>query len=763
MKTLFNVDPWKLVETTLHTEDMRLSESLTSIGNGYMGMRGNFEEAYSGDSHRGTYIGGVWFPDKTRVGWWKNGYPKYFGKAINAVNIIPIHLTVDGNEVDLATLPVLDFYRELDMQKGILLRRFTVKTDKGTVTVNTERFLSVATKELLLINYTVTADYNAKIKLDSFIDGNVHNEDSNYDETFWDMIEEGNNGDVSYIITRTKKNPYDVPQFTVCTAMTEQINPITNRETSSASGRVTSSYTLDVPANTAVTLTKYVVITTSRDMEESKLAKSAVSIINKAVALGYDNNKQAQIDGWADRWSKSDVIIAGDDAAQQGIRFNLFQLFSTYYGEDARLNFGPKGFTGEKYGGATYWDTEAYCLPMYLSVADQKVAKNLLLYRYNQLEGAFENARQQGLDGALYPMVTFNGLECHNEWEITFEEIHRNAAIAHAVYNYVTYTGDKQYLIDYGIDVLAGIARFWASRVHYSKVRNQYVIHGVTGPNEYENNINNNFYTNFMAKFCLSYTAQAARECADSGMDVERLENLGLTEDKLQRYEDIASNIYLGKDEATGVFLAHDGFMDKDIRSVDTLSEADRPINQNWSWDRILRSCFIKQADTLQSFYMLPDRFDKATKELNFNFYEPMTVHESSLSPCVHSILAAEIGKSEKAVEMYQRTARLDLDNINNDTEDGCHITSMAGSWLSIAHGFAGMRSYDGLSFSPFLPDCWELYEFKINYKSRKLSIKVDKENVTIKLLDGEDITINLYGKQKLLSKDDVVVALQKS
>ena len=183
-------------------------------------------------------------------------------------------------------------------------------------------------------------------------------------------------------------------------------------------------------------------------------------------------------------------------------------MFSTYYGEDPRLNIGPKGFTGEKYGGATYWDTEAFVFPVYLSVADKEVARNLLLYRYNQLEEAYYNARQLGLKGALYPMVTFNGIECHNEWEITFEEIHRNAAIAYAIYNYVNYTGDKTYLEDYGIDVLIGISRFWADRVHYHKKKDVYMIHGVTGPNEYENNVNNNWYTNTMAAWTLEYTLE---------------------------------------------------------------------------------------------------------------------------------------------------------------------------------------------------------------------------------------------------------------
>jgi maltose phosphorylase len=219
---------------------------------------------------------------------------------------------------------------------------------------------------------------------------------------------------------------------------------------------------------------------------------------------------EAQNDAWKRIWETADIVIEGDVKAQQAIRFNIFQLNQTYTGDDARLNIGPKGFTGEKYGGSTYWDTEAYCIPFYMSTKDKHVAQNLLKYRYNQLDKAIENASKLGFKNgaALYPMVTMNGEECHNEWEITFEEIHRNGAMLYAIYNYVNYTGDYQYIPQYGMEVMIGVARFWAQRATLSKAKNQYVILGVTGPNEYENNVHNNFYTNYIAQWCLSFTSE---------------------------------------------------------------------------------------------------------------------------------------------------------------------------------------------------------------------------------------------------------------
>ena len=746
MKTLFAYDPWRLVERELHREDMRLSESMTSIGNGHMGMRGNFEERYSGDCHRGTYLAGVWFPDKTRVGWWKNGYPLYFGKVINAMNIISLRVRIDREDIDLATDEVVSFTRMLDMREGVLSRDFVIRREGGTVRVSFERFVSIARPEILALRCRVTADYACKVALLPAIDADVHNEDANYEETFWlfEGEEEADTGVMS-VAVRTKENPFGTPRFAVVGAMavTPSEKPRKNK-TSTQEGYVCRKLVFDCEPGQTVGCDKFVCVTTSRDHSEEALALSAHDGAMAAQQAGYDALRREQERAWARRWEKADVVIAGDVAAQQGIRFNIFQLFSTYYGEDARLNIGPKGFTGEKYGGATYWDTEAYCLPMYTAIAGEEVAQNLLKYRWLQLDGAYHNAREQGLPGALYPMVTFTGVECHNEWEITFEEIHRNSAIAYAIYAYTQYTGERSYLDTYGIDVLLGIARFWAGRVHYCRKKDCYMIHGVTGPNEYENNVNNNWYTNRMAAWVLAYTAEQLML-----VPREKAQTLGVGAEELRRFREISEKMYLPYDEELGIFVQHDTFLDKELRPASSLSSEERPINQHWSWDKILRSCFIKQADTLQGLYFLEHLYDKETIRRNFEFYEPMTVHESSLSPCVHSILAVSIGRLDKAQELYQRTARLDLDNINNDTGDGLHITSMAGSWLSIVQGFAGMRTITGeLSFDPQLPDGWDGYAFKIVYRGRLIEVSVTRESTGLRLLSGEPLAVTLKGKK---------------
>jgi len=280
---------------------------------------------------------------------------------------------------------------------------------------------------------------------------------------------------------------------------------------------------------------------------------------------------------------------------------------------------------------------------------------------------------------------------------------------------------------------------------------------GVTGPNEYENNVNNNWYTNTIAAWTLQYTLEALAYLKQH--HAARLQAISAAarfdeQKETSRWKDIIEKMYYPADEARGIFLQQDGFLDKEIQTVSQLRPEDRPLNQKWSWDRILRSCFIKQADVLQGLYFFEDRYDIESIRRNFDFYEPMTVHESSLSPCVHVILASLLGYKQRAYDLYLRTARLDLDDYNNDTEDGCHITSMAGTWMSVVKGFGGMRIREGvLNFNPFIPEQWKSYSFRMEYRGRVIKVKVATGETTVVLESGEPIEIVLSGKTQLLQK----------
>ena len=751
-------DNWSIIEEGFDAENVKSSESLFSIGNGAMGQRANFEEHYSGATFQGSYIAGIYYPDKTKVGWWKNGYPEYFAKVLNAPNWIGIDIEINGENFDLATCSsVQNFRRELNMKEGIYYRSFEATLTNGTeIKVSVRRFLSLDVDEVGCINYEITAlNSDAKIAFKPYLDAGVHNEDANWEEKFWEPIKVKHNGNEAFVSARTFKTHFTATTFMQNSILLEGSNlsiaPVSMQETNE---KIQFCYEVAVAKGQTTTLQKIGGYTVSMNHENT--VKAAENVIAKALEIGMSQLTELQKTAWAKIWEMSDITIEGDVKAQQGIRFNIFQLNQTYLGKDSRLNIGPKGFTGEKYGGSTYWDTEAYCIPFYMATKDQQVARNLLAYRYNQLDKAIENAEKLGFKNgaALYPMVTMNGEECHNEWEITFEEIHRNGAIAFAIYNYYRFTGDYSYIPEKGLEVLIGIARFWHQRATFSSHKNKYVILGVTGPNEYENNVNNNFYTNYIAKWCIQYTLEqiekTACEYPEDYVRINRKVQLDATE--MAAMKKVADNMYFPYSEEHGVYLQQDGFLDKELITVANLDQSQRPINQKWSWDRILRSPYIKQADTLQGFYFFEDHFTREELEKHFDFYEPFTVHESSLSPCVHSIQAALLDRMEQAYTFYLRTSRLDLDDYNKEVEEGLHITSMAGTWMSIVEGFGGMRVKNNqLHFEPKIPKEWRGYSFKVNFRNAIVKVQVNHNCTDISIDGNQNVEVIVNGTPQLV------------
>lgn len=755
---------WSIIEEGFDAERVKSSESLFSIGNGAMGQRANFEEDYSGNTFQGSYIAGIYYPDKTKVGWWKNGYPEYFAKVLNAPNWIGISVEINGENLDLAKCQsVSHFKRELNMQEGIYYRSFQAILQNGiNISVKVTRFLSLDLDELGAINYEITPlNGDAKIIFKPFIDAGVHNEDANWEEKFWEPLTAQNTNNEALVTARTFKTHFETTTFMQNSIFVNGINQNLNPfHVEKSTEKVQFFYEVSVLREEIASIQKFGGYTVSLNHENTE--EAAHNCIENGLQIGYYNLIENQKQAWAKIWEMSDITITGDVKAQQGIRFNIFQLNQTYLGKDSRLNIGPKGFTGEKYGGSTYWDTEAYCIPFYMATKDQQVARNLLAYRYNQLNKAIENATKLGFKNgaALYPMVTMNGEECHNEWEITFEEIHRNGAIAFAIFNYYRFTGDYSYIPEKGLEVLIGIARFWHQRATFSTKREQYVILGVTGPNEYENNVNNNWYTNYIAKWCIDYALQQLEKVKlEYKLDFDRIQQkIQLHETEIKAMQAVADNMYFPYSKEHNVYLQQDGFLDKELITVANLDKSQRPINQKWSWDRILRSPYIKQADTLQGFYFFEDHFSKVELERHFDFYEPFTVHESSLSPCVHSIQAAVLGRMEQAYTFYLRTSRLDLDDYNKEVEEGLHITSMAGTWMSIVEGFGGMRVKKGeLYFEPKIPKEWEAYSFKINFRNQIVKVEVTQNETKFNLEGSKPIQVHVNNKKVIVEPNSLV------
>ena len=758
-------DNWSIIEEGFDKDQVKSSESLFSIGNGAMGQRANFEEHYSGPTFQGSYIAGVYYPDKTRVGWWKNGYPEYFAKVLNAPSWIGIDINVNGEQIDLYTCKkVENFRRELNMKEGWLSRSFKYTLHNGDeIKVEAKRFLSLDIDEVGAISYAITPlNSDADLVITPYIDAGITNEDSNWDDKFWNISNLEVENDRAFIEAQTMKTNFHTCTFMQSECFVNDQSAGLQPQVIKTDNKISFIYKLSVKQQETCTIHKYGGYTSGRNHNSDELIQAAQYVLNKVTGLGFDALLEKQKQAWSKIWEMADITIDGDVEAQQGIRFNIFQLNQTYLGTDATLNIGPKGFTGEKYGGSTYWDTEAYCIPFYMATKDQSVARNLLTYRYKHLEKAIENAEKLGFKNgaALFPMVTMNGEECHNEWEITFEEIHRNGAIAFAIFNYYRYTGDFSYIPEMGLEVLIGIARFWHQRATFSTDKNKYVILGVTGPNEYENNVNNNWYTNYIAQWCIKY----ASECIDKvktefSVDYSRVMNKAkLSKAEVSDWLEVANNMYFPYSEKHNVYLQQDDFLDKELITVSELDKSQRPINQKWSWDRILRSPYIKQADTLQGMYFFEDQFTTEELERHFDFYEPFTVHESSLSPCVHSIQAAKLDRMEQAYTFYLRTSRLDLDDYNHEVHEGLHITSMAGTWMSIVEGFGGMRiKNDTLTFEPKIPNQWEAYSFKVNFRNQILKVSVNQNETHFELEGDRDLQIAFNGKLVTISPNNLV------
>ena len=756
MNKYLQTDPWCIIEEGFHQNKQLASESIFSLGNGQIGQRANFEEHYSGETMLGSYIAGIYYPERAEHGNWKNGYSDTNDKIVNAPNWTVISVRLNDNRLDLADWDIKDFRRTLNMREGFLERSFEATNFKGhRIQVSVRRFLSMAETEIGAISYTVKSlNFEGRISFLPLIDGDVRNSFTNYDEPFWNVLQTKTEQDVSHLWAQTRRM-----DFHVCAGLTYSFyknNELLNVNPTKIEKEKVAGFSVgtDIRIGDTVCLNKYVAVISSLNHPREELTLRACTMARTAKKKGWNQLFEEHVKVWEEKWLQSDVIIDSDIAAQQAIRYSIFQLNQTYNGNDARLNISPKGFTGEKYSGATRWDTEAICIPFYLCTSPQNVSKNLLLYRFWHLPKAILNAEKLGFTNgaALFPVATFNGIESYNEWEMTFEEIHRNGIIAYAIYNYIRYTGDENYLADYGLRVLIAISRFWSQRVSVSTEKKKYVILGVTGPNMYENNVNNNWFTNYVAIWCLKYTIESIEKVKKSNFHAfeDLTQEIAFSSDEIFRWKDIIENMYFPENKELGIFLQQDGFLDKSLTPATDIPESQRPVMQHWSWDRILRSSLIKQADVVQGLYFFEDHFDKETIKRNFEFYEPLTVHESSLSPCTHSIVASAVGDKQKAYDLYLRTARLDLDDYNNEVADGLHITSMAGTWLAIVQGFGGMRVKDNkLHFNPQIPEKWNAFAFNILFRSNQLNIKVEKHRTIISNIKGP--AIELYLRKKLI------------
>lgn len=736
----YGVDPWKITETGFNPERGRVSESIFSLGNEYMGTRGYFDEVYSGDSLKGSYFNGVW--EEKPITYFEHfkGLSERCCFMINANNWIYTRIFANGEELDLAKCKVEDFYRELDMKHGIVTRTFKWNGIKFTF----ERFISMTERAIAAQKIVLESDgFAGEIKIVAGSDFTPFHEEEN--RNFWHEVYKAD----GCIAACTESSGQRV--YSEFKANMKPDRFFTEEKKSCA------EYSFKLTAGETKTFERLSVNITEKDknVPDNEFIKNSAARAEKLFARSYDDYKADHEKFWENVWSKLDIVIDGDEENQQGVRFCIFNLHQTYHGEDGSLNIGAKGLTGEKYSGWTFWDTETYCLPFYM-FNNPQAAKNLIMYRYNTLKQAMDRAIEQDTKGACFPMVTIDGTESCGVWQHGNLEIHVTAAVAYAVWHYVTNLKDKEFLYKYGVELLVQVSRYFASRGGFSPKNGDFGLYGVMGPDEFHMMVNNNTYTNYMVKKMFLYTIDVINE-----MKAECPEKIPALEDgELADWQYKADKMRITYDDETKLFEQHDGYFDLPHIDVNSISPDRVPIYKYWAYDSIFRVNMLKQPDVVLMLFFFSKDFTLEQKEANYDFYEARCFHESSLSPSIHSIIAAEIGKADQAYEYAKYASRLDLDDYNRNTHQGLHVTSAAAAWMNIVYGFGGMRSDDDmLFFKPTLPKEWKGYQFKILYRGKILT--VDIRNGRAKFtLDGDAEPINICGNVYNVGKEGVEVEI---
>jgi len=726
LKDILSDEEWLLTEHKYNPETLPVYETLFTLANGYVGVRGTL----------------VW---NTRHGWPCTFFAGVYDRALevkselaNAPEWIGLKLTIGDELVDFEKGKLLHYNRTLDMHRGLLYEAFKWQSPKGKiVAVETLRLVHQTAKHRgLIYGRLVSENYAGKVVLEGGLNGYMFN--TGYSEQLknkhFKLIDHTPIGDSVYLEMRTYGT-----QITVGEASQLMVNTGFERDVRYEKDYIANALVFEVEPNKQYEFCKYVSFYTSRDLTNVKVA--TLNELNLMLADGYKKLIATHTSAWATRWRTADVEIEGDPVAQKSVRFSLFHLMQCVNPYDERVSIPAKGLHGEGYKGHIFWDTEMYMLPFFI-YTDPKAARALLMYRYNMLEGARQNAQLNGYRGAQFPWEsTDDGSEtiprevgdpfvktyrvCEGE-----EEHHVVAAIAYGVDHYYRATHDHEFMSNYGLEILLETARFWASRVEFDPTRNKYVIKKLIGPDEIHYHVDNNVYTNFIAKWNLETAASYAEKFNDS----EIIKKLGITPAEIAEWRQIAANILILRDKRTGIYEQFEGYFNLIDVQIEPSDTGIPRIPDEWrDWDKLQRTKLIKQPDVVMLLYVFRDKFSLHEKKVNFNFYDPRTLYRSSLAASVSSIIANEIGYEELAYRYFMMSARVGLDNIYRNTQHGFHAAAGGGTWQAVVNGFAGMHIHaDKLQFNPRLPKHWRKLRFTIMWRGHPIFVELTHDTFTV-------------------------------
>ncbi|HED23701.1 MAG TPA: glycoside hydrolase family 65 protein, partial [Firmicutes bacterium] len=686
----YTIHPWKVIEEKFSLGHNLLSETIFSLGNGYLGIRGSSEEGliyYPGRSIMGTYING--FYESVPIPHVERGY----GYAMNTQTMLNvtdsriIELFLEDERFALDSGKILEFKRTLDLKKGCLIREIKWRSPAGReVLIESKRLVSFMHRHLIAYRYQVKAlNFSGEITLCSAVDGDVDNHtheeyDPRYSSSLGDLRLRVNGVEIKErgaVITQSTVRS----QLTMTCAVENRINggKIAAAETERQNDKkAKTTFRLRVEQGETVTLDKYAAYYTSRDYPVEKLAGLAGEMVLNAAEMGMDDLLAGQEKHCSRYWENLAFEIEGDPAVEQGLRFNFFHLLQAS-GSRGRTGIGAKGLTSEGYDGHYFWDMEIYLLPFF-SVTNPGEARRLLEFRYSILDHARERARELSHErGALYPWRTIAGEEGSSYFPAGTAQYHINAAIAFAIWKYVNVSGDYTLVLDFGAEILFETARLWEDLGTYvSRKNNQFCYNEVTGPDEYSALVNNNCYTNLMAQWHLRYAVETALNLKENyPEDYRRIaEKIELSEEEIKFWQQAAEAMFIPYDQSMRIHPQDDGFLDKQVWNFAETPAEKYPLLLHYHPLVIYRFQVCKQPDVILAHLLLDDRFTVEQKRRDYNYYEPITTHDSSLSPSIFSIVASEVGYLEDAYGYFSISSRLDLDNLMKTTHNGVHLAN---------------------------------------------------------------------------------------
>jgi alpha,alpha-trehalose phosphorylase len=766
---VYPIEDWRMVEKGFYTRFLPQAETIFSIGNGYLGMRGNFEEGRP-TFQSGTFVNGFYESWPIVYGEEAYGFAHTGQTIVNVPDGKILKLYVDDEPLFLPTADLLDFERILDMKAGTLNRRVLWETPSGKqVLIESQRIVSFQYRHLAAISYQVTV-LNAKAPV--VISSQLTNLDVHSAEEFdprkakgfkeRPLVPQGNfANDRRLMLSYKTRNS----KMTLACGAEHQIEsqcPYSYRsECSEDMGKVV--FTIDALPGEPIHITKYLTYHTSRSAPPRELANRAERTLDRALQQGFEALVEGQREYLGDFWRRSDVQVEGDPTSddrpqgefQQAIRWNLLQILQAV-GRAEGVGVPAKGLTGQAYEGHYFWDTEIYVLPFLIYTAP-RIARNLLRFRYSMLDKARQRAIEMRQRGALFPWRTINGEEASAYYAAGTAQYHINADIMYTLKKYIDATGDEEFLFEEGAEMLVETARMWYDLGFFSKRKGgRFCIHAVTGPDEYTTVVDNNTYTNLMARLNLRYASETVEALRDHqpARYQALVHKTELNESEAEEWKRAADNMHIPYDEETGIHLQDSRFLERELWDFENTPAEHYPLLLNYHPLTIYRHQVIKQADIVLAMFLLGDEFAVDAKRQNYDYYDPLTTGDSSLSACIQSIVAAEIGYMDKAMEYGRYAVLMDLADVGHNVSDGCHIASMGGTWMVLVYGFAGMRDYDGvLSFHPRLPKEVKALRFPLTLQGRTLDVAIDKESATYTLRAGPELTILHCGKKITLAE----------